>query len=253
MTVLLLQPIPSPAAPGNNPEPLYLTFEQRKRSRLRLPLAGGRELAWALSGGQTLRPGDCLHSVDGECFVVRARTEPLLRITASSSQALARAAYHLGNRHVTIEVGAAWLAIEPDPVLQEMLLQLGVAVTAVEAAFLPETGAYGGGHKHGHDETFAEDYEVSQQVFALRHPTDKAHPQSLVIALVAEQAESHQSHQDLHASGADHLHSHAHPHHSSSLLTAFVPFTPPRVPVIADDHASRSATLKRQLPDDHLD
>ncbi len=253
MTLLLLQPIPLPAAPSANPEPLYLTFDQRKRSRLRLPLADGRELAWALSGGQALRPGDCLSAAGGECFVVRARTEPLLRITASSSQALARAAYHLGNRHVTIEVGAAWLAIEPDPVLQEMLLQLGVAVTAVEAAFVPETGAYGGGHKHGHDETFAADYEVSQQVFALRYPVDSKSPQNLPTALVVEHTDSQQSHEDLHASGTGHVRSHPHPHHSSPMLTAFVPFTAPRVPVIADDHASRSATLKRQLPDDHLD
>ncbi|MGQ0802035.1 MAG: urease accessory protein UreE [Pseudomarimonas sp.] len=253
MTLLLLQATHAPSQSSALPEPLYLTFDQRKRSRLRMSLADGRELAWALSAGQTLHPGDRLSAASGEGFEVRARTEPLLRITASSPQAMARAAYHLGNRHVTVEVGTAWLAIEPDAVLQDMLLQLGVAVTAVEAAFVPETGAYGGGHKHGHDETFAADYELSQQLFAMRHPQHGASTETAEEASAVEQSDGHHSHQDLHASGADHSHSHPHPVHGSPMLTAFVPFCAPQVPVIADHHASRTATLKRQLADDHLD
>ena len=151
--------------------PLTLDFDARKRSRHRLTLPDGRELGWALSAGSMLRPGDRLAADDGAAFVVLAAAEPVLRVTAATAWALTRAAYHLGNRHIAVEVGEGYLAITPDPVLRDMLLQLGVQVDTVEAPFQPETGAYGGGHRHGHDATFAEDHALAQAVFR-RHTPD---------------------------------------------------------------------------------
>jgi urease accessory protein len=149
---------------------LPLPFDLRKRSRQRWTLPDGIELAWVLTPGTLLQPGDRLQAEDGTLFAIHAAAEHVLRITAATPLALTRAAYHLGNRHISVEVGDGYLAIEPDPVLREMLLQLGVTVTPMQLPFQPETGAYGGGHKHGHDATFAEDYALAQAVFHRHEP-----------------------------------------------------------------------------------
>lgn len=151
--------------------PLELVSETRKRSRHRMTLGGGVELAWALMPGTILRPGDRLEVDAATVFVVIAAAEPVLRITAATPQALTCAAYHLGNRHISVEVGDGYLAITPDPVLRDMLHQLGAHTAALDAPFQPETGAYGGGHKHGHDATFGADYALAQAVF-MRHQPD---------------------------------------------------------------------------------
>ena len=146
-------------------EPLLLPFDTRKRSRQRLELPDGRVLAIALTPGTVLRPGDRLEAHDGTRFDIRAADETVLHITATTTLALTRAAYHLGNRHIPVEVGDGYLAIEPDPVLDDMLQQLGVITDQRRAPFEPDTGAYGGGHKHGHDATFDEDYALAQRAF----------------------------------------------------------------------------------------
>lgn len=146
-------------------EPLALRYEPRQRSRQRLDLPDGRTLAIALPPGTRLRPGDRLDADDGSRFEIRAAAEPVLHITATSALALTRAAYHLGNRHVPVEVGSDHLAIQPDPVLEDMLHQLGMTTEHRDAPFAPESGAYGGGHRHGHDATFAEDHALAQSVF----------------------------------------------------------------------------------------
>ena len=146
-------------------EPLALAFDTRKRSRQRIECGDGRVLAIALAPGTVLRPGDRLDAHDGTRFEIRAADENVLHITADTSRALTRAAYHLGNRHVPVEVGDGYLAIEPDPVLEAMLLQLGVTTEHRSAPFEPETGAYGGGHRHGHDATFDDDYALAQNAF----------------------------------------------------------------------------------------
>ena len=150
---------------------LELSAAQRRRCRQRLDLPGGGEMAIALAPGTEMYPGDQLLGEDGQRFEVCAAPETVLRISSSEPLLLTRAAYHLGNRHVAVEVGAGYLAIEPDPVLREMLQLLGVDTTEVEAPFEPESGAYGGGHKHGHDASFAEDYQLAQTLFA-----EHAHP-----------------------------------------------------------------------------
>ncbi len=81
---------------------------------------------------------------------VCARPEKLLHVTCASSFELLRAAYHLGNRHVTLQLGDGWLRLPEDHVLQAMLDQLGASTCQVEAPFQPEHGAYGGGHHHSH-------------------------------------------------------------------------------------------------------
>lgn len=130
---------------------LELTFEARSKSRLRCFAADGEEVGLFLERGQPpLADGDFLEARDGRIVRVRARPERLLHVTCADAFELTRAAYHLGNRHVALQIGDGWLRLLDDYVLEDMLRQLGAHVEAVEAPFQPEHGAYGGGHHHSH-------------------------------------------------------------------------------------------------------
>ncbi|MBE9114313.1 urease accessory protein UreE [Lusitaniella coriacea LEGE 07157] len=121
---------------------LALTAEERTRSRYRFETPKGRILILQLPRGTVLRDRDWLHSPTGEVLQILAKPEPLLRVTANTPLDLLRAAYHLGNRHVPLEVTSTYLHLSPDPVLKKMLEQLGVAVCEEVAPFHPEMGAY---------------------------------------------------------------------------------------------------------------
>jgi urease accessory protein len=127
---------------------LELPFDLRQKSRLRTRLTSGEEALLLLPRGEILRGGDLLTASDGRVVEVVATPEKLLHIEAAD---LARIAYHLGNRHVPVQIGAGFLRIAEDHVLAELACKLGARVTQVEAAFEPEAGAYSGGH-HQHDE-----------------------------------------------------------------------------------------------------
>lgn len=134
-----------------------LPYDARCRSRLHLVLDSGEEAGILLPHGERLRAGDRLRSADGRVLEVLASAESLLEVRCTRPGALTRAAYHLGNRHVAVEVTAepdACLRLQPDPVLARMLEGLGCTVTSVVTDFEPEAGAYhpsGGGHSdEGH-------------------------------------------------------------------------------------------------------
>jgi len=132
-------------------EELHLSFEARSKSRLRCFSAAGEEVGLFLERGQPpLADGDCLRAADGRVVLVRARAEQLLHVSCADALELTRAAYHLGNRHVALQIGDGWLRLLDDHVLKAMLEQLGASVSAIEAPFQPEHGAYGGGHHHSH-------------------------------------------------------------------------------------------------------
>jgi urease accessory protein len=127
---------------------LQLPFEARQKTRLRTKLVSGEEVGLLLPRGEILRGGDLVVASDGRIVEVIAEPEKLLHVECATPSELARAAYHLGNRHVPVEVGHGYLRIAVDHVLEEMLRQLGARVSTIEAPFEPEAGAYGGGHGH---------------------------------------------------------------------------------------------------------
>ena len=131
---------------------LTLTFEFRQKSRARIQLGSGEEVALMLPRGEVLRGGDLVVASDGRVIEVVAAPEQVLHITCDSSEDLTRAAYHLGNRHVPVEVGEGYLRITADHVLEEMLKGLGATVEAMQAPFEPEAGAYAAGGTHQHAE-----------------------------------------------------------------------------------------------------
>jgi urease accessory protein len=158
------------AGAAGDARPLPLDHDARKRSRQRLTLDDGAELAIALAASEALNEHDVLVADDGTRFRIVARAEAVLRITSDDAWLLLRAAYHLGNRHAPVAVLRDALLIEPDPVLRDMLLRLGVRVDDARLPFVPESGAYGGGHRHGHDATFADDHALAQAVFVRHEP-----------------------------------------------------------------------------------
>jgi urease accessory protein len=138
----------SDAVPGGE---LELPFEQRQKTRFRTRLVSGEEVAVLLPRGEVLRGGDRVATSDGRVIAIVAEPESLLHIECSSASELTRAAYHLGNRHVAVQVGAGFLRIAHDHVLEAMLKQLGAQVSHIVAPFEPEAGAYAGAREHKHE------------------------------------------------------------------------------------------------------
>jgi urease accessory protein len=128
---------------------LVLPFELRSKSRLRTVLETGEEVAILLERGSVLRGGDRLVSEDGRIVEVLAAPERVSTVRAADPWQLARVSYHLGNRHVPLQIGAGWVRYQHDHVLDDMVRGLGLEVLVEKAPFEPEAGAYGA-HAHGH-------------------------------------------------------------------------------------------------------
>jgi len=137
-----------------------LPWDLRQRSRFEATDSRGRRLGVFLPRGTVVRGGDVLVAEDGSLVRVHAAPEPVMIVRHDPRHGgafdLLRAAYHLGNRHVQLELRPDHLKLEPDHVLAQMLARMGLQVTTTEAPFEPEGGAYGGhghshGHSHGHD------------------------------------------------------------------------------------------------------
>ncbi|NMG66769.1 urease accessory protein UreE [Azoarcus indigens] len=135
----------------NATDTLELDFGYRTKSRLRAKLGSGAEVGLFLPRGTILRGGNRLLANDGRVVEVVAAPEDLMEVRCADALELARAAYHLGNRHVAVELGEGWLRIQADHVLEGMLTGLGADVEALRAPFEPEAGAYAHGHQHPGD------------------------------------------------------------------------------------------------------
>jgi urease accessory protein len=134
---------------------IELSFELRQKRWLNARLVSGEEVLLRLPRGVVLRGGDLLAAPDGRVIEVIAAPERLVHVESASPAELARVAYHLGNRHVPVEVGEEFLRLIEDPIIEDMLRGLGTKITHVEAPFDPEAGAYHSGHAnpaHGDSE-----------------------------------------------------------------------------------------------------
>ena len=191
-----------------------LDWDVRQKSRFAATDSAGRELGIFLQRGTLVRGGDVLVAEDGSLVRVIAAPQPVLVITHCANHGtafdLTRAAYHLGNRHVPIELQPDHLKIEPDHVLADMLRAMHLIVTEQNLAFEPEGGAYaaghGGGHSHG------------------GHGHGDDH---------------HHGHGQGHSHDHDHTHDHGHTHeHSHAVAPATAPARGRTVsiPVVAQGH-----------------
>ena len=130
---------------------LTLPFELRQKSRLRTELDNGEEVMFVLPRGIILRDAFLLQTQDKQYTVeIKAAHETVSNIEHSDPLLLMRAAYHLGNRHVPVQISSGWIRYEHDHVLDHMLEKLHLSIDVIQAPFEPEGGAYGHSHHHSH-------------------------------------------------------------------------------------------------------
>ncbi|MBD2176332.1 urease accessory protein UreE [Pseudanabaena sp. FACHB-1998] len=128
---------------------LALIAEDRTRSRHRFMSEEGEEVNLQLQRGTVLREGDILADANGQAIAkVLAKPEPVLTVTSHHAIDFLRAAYHLGNRHIALEITESYLRLSPDSVLEDMVLKMGLNVTQEMQPFQPESGAYHHHHDH---------------------------------------------------------------------------------------------------------
>ena len=209
-----------------------LDWDVRQKSRIEATDSLGRALNVFLPRGTVLRGGDVLVGEDGSLIRVKAAAQPVLVVTHCADHGtpfdLLRAAYHLGNRHVPLELQPDRLLFEPDHVLADMLRAQHLIVTETNGAFEPEGGAYGAGagahaghahehahghdhdhghgeHEHGHDHAH---HDHGHEHHGHDHAHDKPKPAGKVVSIpVVGQAAPH-----VHGPGCGHDHGHGHDH-----------------------------------------
>ena len=202
---------------------IELDWDVRQRSRFDATDSQGRQLGIFLPRGTVARGGDVLVAEDGSLIRVIAAPQAVLRIAHCTEHGtpydLIRAAYHLGNRHVPIELKPDHLKIEPDHVLADMLRAMHLIVNAVEEAFEPENGAYAaGGHAHSeHQPTHGQGHEHEHNEghdhgHPHSHAAEPASPMSAAVQVVPLAAPAPHVHGPQCGHGHDHGHDHSHKH-----------------------------------------
>ena len=186
-----------------------LDWDVRQKSRFDATDSSGRQLGVFLPRGTLVRGGDVLVGEDGSLVMVHAAPQPVLVVRHCADHGvpfdLLRAAYHLGNRHVQLELTPHHLKLEPDHVLADMLRQMHLIVTEANEAFEPEGGAYAAfGHGHGHDHTQS---AAPAAVTVHVHGPGCGHDHGVAPAPAAAPVHVHGP-----GCGHDHDHDHGHTH-----------------------------------------
>jgi len=204
-----------------------LDWDVRQKSRIAATDSLGRALNVFLPRGTVLRGGDVLVAEDGSLIRVKAAPQPVLVVTHCTEHGtpfdLLRAAYHLGNRHVPLELQPDRLLLEPDHVLADMLRAQHLIVTEASGAFEPEGGAYGAGggahaghahghaHDHGHDH--GHDHAHHDPDHGHSHDEPRVAGKAIGIPVVGQAAPHVHGPDCDHGHDPDHGHPHGHPHH----------------------------------------
>jgi urease accessory protein len=145
------------------PLTVCLPFDERKKSRLKTISQCGEALGFMLPRGQILRDGTLLRDETGRLIEVKAAQETVSTVASEDLHVVMRAAYHLGNRHVPLQIGPGWLRYQHDHVLDAMVEGLGLTVTVEQQPFEPEDGAYAAGHGHSHGHSHEHNHEHSHE------------------------------------------------------------------------------------------
>ncbi len=193
---------------------IELDWDVRQKSRFDAADSQGRALGVFLPRGTAVRGGDLLVAEDGSLVRVVAASQPVLVVTACAEHGtpfdLLRAAYHLGNRHVQLELRPDRLLLEPDHVLAGMLRQMHLIVNDANEPFEPEAGAYaagGHGHAHSHAEADADDGHGHEHSHEHGREPGQGHSHAPTHADAHPPAHP-PAH--VHGPGCDHGHDHSH-------------------------------------------
>lgn len=154
----------SPDKPLTVDDQIELDHLQREKGRIKAVTVSGIEARLFLERGNTLQVGEILKTSCGKHLAIVGAEEALVTATCDDWETFSKACYHLGNRHVKLQIGEKWLRITPDHVLEEMLEMLGLSVSHEKAVFSPESGAYSHGthaHSHSHDHDHDEGHSHS--------------------------------------------------------------------------------------------
>jgi urease accessory protein len=138
---------------------ITLDAHERHRRRVVLTGEGGTKFLLDLPQAVALHDGDGLVLDDGAIVRIVGRPEPLVEIAAADAHELARLAWHIGNRHIDVQIAGDRLRIRRDHVIEEMLRGLGARLSVLDAPFDPEHGAYDHRHGHGHDHGHDHDHD----------------------------------------------------------------------------------------------
>ena len=144
---------------SNADELICLDHLIREKGRFKILSESGCEIRIFLERGQLLKEGQRLLSTCGKTVQVAYAKEPVVRATAEDWQTFVKACYHLGNRHVRLQIGERCLLMTPDHVLEAMIESFGLTVEACDAVFVPEIGAYAKGHSHSHSHSHSHEHE----------------------------------------------------------------------------------------------
>ncbi len=137
-------------APASVASEVVLTFDERQKSRYKTVTANGADLGWFIERGTVLIDGDILQCQSGELVRVVSAPESVSQVLSNDQLLLTRVAYHLGNRHVPLQIGPNFLRYLHDHVLDDMVRGLGAEVSFEQQPFQPENGAYHGKHQSHH-------------------------------------------------------------------------------------------------------
>ena len=140
---------------------LSLSYDLRKRGRFKATTEAGHEVGVFIERGQVLGDGELLQTECGKLIRVIAQAETVVTASTDDWLKFSKVCYHLGNRHLPLQVGDRWLRFQPDHVLQELVELYGLTSVLEDAPFMPENGAYGAhsaGQGHGHSHSQDEDH-----------------------------------------------------------------------------------------------
>ncbi len=193
--IKIIEKILHPTGEENIKDSICLPYDQRKRGRFKTQTISGQEVGIMIDRGEVMRGDTLMRCDEGDVYEIIAADEVVTTATTDDATLFARGCYHLGNRHVSLQVGDGWLRYQNDYVLDDMLIQLGLKVIHEPAPFEPENGAYGdhGGHSHGDDDYVHPDVDA--------HTHDHGHSHN--------ETHSH-SHGESHSHDENHSHDHEH-------------------------------------------
>jgi urease accessory protein len=178
--IKIIEKILFPTGEESIKDSICLPYDERKRGRFKTQTVTGQEVGIMIDRGEVMRGGTLMRCDAGEVYKIIAADEVVTTAMTDDATLFARGCYHLGNRHVSLQMEEGWLRYQNDYVLDDMLIQLGLKIIHESAPFEPENGAYGdhGGHSHGDDDYVHPEIDADMNMKSSDHSHSHGHSHS---------------------------------------------------------------------------